>query len=154
MRLEIDFLKYKDQLRIRKTAVRLEVYDPVRRQYFMVQPEEMVRQLVLQYLISEKQYPLSKIRVEKGLVVNGLQKRCDILIFDQAIKPLLLVECKSAKVAINQAVFDQIVRYNLAFRVPYLMVTNGLATFCCKMDYNNEGYTFLDVIPLFSNIYE
>jgi hypothetical protein len=147
MLLNIDYLQFKNKLRIRKTSERMEIYDPVRRRYFMLQPEEMVRQLVLQYLILEKKYPLRKMRSEMGLTVNGLMKRCDILIFDENLAPYLLIECKSAKIPINQDVFDQIARYNLSFRVPYLMVTNGMATFCCKMDYNTEGYVFLDNIP-------
>ena len=84
-----------------------------------------------------------------GLTLNGLMKRCDILVYDTDFKPFLLVECKSAKVPIDQAVFDQIARYNLKFKVPYLMVTNGLATFCCQIDYTTEGYHFLSEIPDF-----
>ena len=148
MLLNIDYTVYKDKLKIRKTGTRLEIYDPMRRRYFVLQPEELVRQMVIQYLIIEKKYPLSKMRVEKGLTVNGLMKRCDILIFDKQLQPYLLVECKSAKIAVNQAVFDQIARYNLTFRVPYLLVTNGIATFCCKMNYDTEGYEFLEEIPV------
>jgi Type I restriction enzyme R protein N terminus (HSDR_N) len=147
MLLEIDFIQYKNKLRIRKTSERIEIYDPVRRRYFMLQPEEMVRQLVIQFLLLEKNYPLSKMRSEMGLTVNGMMKRCDILIFDKNLNPFFLIECKSAKIAINQDVFDQIARYNLSFKVPYLMVTNGMATFCCKMNYDTEGYEFLEQIP-------
>jgi Type I restriction enzyme R protein N terminus (HSDR_N) len=147
MLLDIDFIQYKNKLRIRKTSERMEIYDPVRKRYFMLQPEEMVRQLVIQYLLLEKKYPLSKMRSEMGLTVNGLMKRCDILIFDKNLNPFFLIECKSAKIAINQDVFDQIARYNLSFKVPYLMVTNGMATFCCKMNYETEGYEFLGEIP-------
>ncbi len=147
MLLDIDFIQYKNKLRIRKTSERMEIYDPVRRRYFMLQPEEMVRQLVIQFLLLGKNYPLSKMRSEMGLTVNGLMKRCDILIFDKNLNPFFLIECKSAKIAINQDVFDQIARYNLSFKVPYLMVTNGMATFCCKMNYDTEGYEFLEEIP-------
>lgn len=84
-----------------------------------------------------------------GLSVNTLMKRCDILLFDTHFKPFMLVECKSAKIPIDQAVFDQIARYNLKFKVPYLMVTNGLATYCCQIVYDIEGYHFLSEIPNF-----
>jgi Type I restriction enzyme R protein N terminus (HSDR_N) len=151
MLLEIDFTQYKNALRIRKNGTILEIYDPIRRKYLVLQPEEMVRQLVVYYLISEKSYPLSKIRVEMGLTVNSLIKRCDILLYDAHFKPFMLVECKSAKTPINQAVFDQIARYNLKFKVPYLMVTNGLATYCCQIDHFTEGYHFLSEIPDFMN---
>ena len=147
MLLEIDFIKYKNVLKLRKTREVLEIYDPVRRKYLVLQPEEMVRQLVVQYLMVEKNYSLLKIRVEMGLQVNELMKRCDILIYDNNFSPHLLVECKSAKIPINQDVFDQIARYNLKFKVPYLMVTNGIATYCRKIDYDTEGYQFLNEIP-------
>jgi Type I restriction enzyme R protein N terminus (HSDR_N) len=150
MLLDIDFTQYKNALKVRSTGGKKEIFDPVRRKYLFLQPEELVRQLVLQYLLTEKKYPLSKIRVEMGLQVNELQKRCDILAFDAIFNPFLLVECKSAKIPINQDVFDQIARYNRTFKVPYLLVTNGLATYCCKIDFDTEGYEFLKEIPAFS----
>jgi Type I restriction enzyme R protein N terminus (HSDR_N) len=151
MLLDIDFTQLKNDLRIRKNGNILEIYDPVRRKYLVLQPEEMVRQLVVQYLRTIKDYPLSKIRVEMGLTVNELMKRCDILLYDTHFKPFMLVECKSAKIPIDQAVFDQIARYNLKFKVPYLMVTNGLATYCCQIDHLKEGYHFLSEIPNFTS---
>ncbi len=150
MVLNLDFLKYKNSLRIRRTATdKLEVYDIVRRKFMILQPEELVRQLVVHYLISEKNYPLSKTRVEMGLTVNERQKRCDILVFDNNFQPFLLVECKAATIPIDQMTFEQIARYNLVFRVPFLLVTNGISTFCCQMDYDTEGVTFLTELPNF-----
>lgn len=150
MVLNLDFIKFKNDLRIRRTATdKLEIYDIVRRKFVIVQPEELVRQLVVHYLIKEKNYPLSKTRVEMGLTVNERQKRCDILIFDNNFQPFLLVECKAATIPIDQTTFEQIARYNLVFRVPFLLVTNGLSTFCCQMDYATEGVTFLNELPNF-----
>ncbi|MDZ7876498.1 MAG: type I restriction enzyme HsdR N-terminal domain-containing protein [Saprospiraceae bacterium] len=150
MRLQLDFLKFKNVLRIRRTmSDKLDIYDIVRRKYMVLQPEELVRQLVVHYLINEKNYPLSKMRVEMGLTVNERQKRCDILVFDNQFQPFLLVECKAATVQIDQTTFEQIARYNLVFRVPYLLVTNGITTYCCQMDYITEEVTFLDNLPDF-----
>ena len=150
MLLQLDFLKFKKNLRIRRTASdKLEIYDIVRCKYMVLQPEELVRQLVVHYLIEEKKYPLPKMRVEMGLTVNERQKRCDILLFDNQFQPFLLVECKAATVPIDQSTFEQIARYNLAFRVPFLLVTNGIATYCCQMDYATEGVIFLDNLPNF-----
>lgn len=151
MLINIDFLPYKNKLVLRKNkGGKIEVYDIVRKKYIILQPEEMVRQLVIQYLITEKNAPLSKMRVEMGLTVNELAKRCDILIFDNQVKPYFLVECKAANVRIDQTTFEQIARYNLPLQVPYLMVTNGLATYCCKMQEDRLGWTFLSEIPCFS----
>jgi hypothetical protein len=150
MVLTIDFLKFKKDLRIRKTETdKLEIYDVVRRKFMVLQPEELVRQLVVQYLLTEKNYPLPKMRVEMGLTVNERRKRCDILVFDKAFQPFLLVECKAATVPIDQLTFEQIARYNLVFRVPFLLVTNGISTFCCQMNYETEEVVFLDNLPDF-----
>jgi hypothetical protein len=149
MLLDIDFIRYKNLLRYQRKGNRTEVYDLIRRKFVVLQPEEFIRQLVVQYLIREKNYPIGKIRVEMGLTINELQKRCDILTFDKNIKPYLLVECKSSNIRLDQGVFEQIARYNLQLRVPYLMITNGLATYCCEMNYVTEGWTFLNAIPFF-----
>lgn len=152
MLIEIDFTTFKKDLRLKQQGNQTIIFDPIRKKNIILQPEELVRQLVVQYLVQEKNYPLSKIRVEMGLTINGLSKRCDILIFDKNATPFLLVECKSIHVPIDQLVFDQIARYNLKFKVPFLVTTNGLSTFCCKMDYDTEGYEFLKEIPCFYDL--
>ena len=128
---------------------KIEVYDIVRKKYVILQPEEWVRQLVIQYLVSEKNAPLSKMRVEKGLTVNELVKRCDILIYNKQVQPFFLVECKAANIRIDQTTFHQIARYNLPLQVPYLLVTNGLSTYCCQINQDKTGWTFLSEIPGF-----
>jgi hypothetical protein len=76
-----------------------------------------------------------------------MAKRCDILAFQKDMQPFMLVECKAPQVPISQDTFRQIAIYNLPLRVPYLMVTNGRQTYCCEMDYNNNGFTFLQEVP-------
>ena len=98
----------------------------------VLQPEELVRQLVVHYLMSEKNYPLSKMRVEMGLTVNERQKRCDILLFDNNFQPFLLVECKAATIPIDQTTFEQIARYNLVFRVPFCWSQTVFRLFAAK----------------------
>lgn len=115
----------------------------------VLQPEEIVRQLTLLYLIEEKKYNRNRIRAEKLLHVNDLRKRCDILIYDTEVNPLLLVECKAARVKITQDTFKQIAWYNMPLKVKYLVVTNGLQTYCCEMDYDKHTYQFLPEIPVF-----
>jgi hypothetical protein len=112
-------------------------------------PEEWVRQNILQYLIQEKKFPSSLIAVEASLKYNQLQKRADVLVYDKSGSPFLLVECKAPEVKITQDTFDQIARYNLIFKVKYLVVTNGLNHFCCIMDYTDNSYQYLEFIPTF-----
>lgn len=95
----------------------------------------------------QKNYPISLINVEKELIVNGLKKRYDIIVYNSDGSIELVVECKAPKVSITQDTFDQIARYNSALQANYLMVTNGLNHYYCKMDYEKEKYIFLKEIP-------
>ena len=148
MRLNIDFLKFQPELKIKKEAKNRFIFCTIRRKYLVLQPEELVRQLTLHYLIANRAYKRNSIHVERGLKVNGLYRRTDIIVYDQAIQPYLLVECKRPKVKITQAAFDQIAQYNLTLKVKYLLVTNGIDTFCCAMNYDTQSYRFLSEVPI------
>lgn len=128
------------------------IFDPFRKKEFVLTPEEWVRQNFLQYMVREKDFPASLIRVEMGFRLNKLIKRGDIVAFGRDGKPLLLVECKASSVNISQTAFDQIARYNMSLKLDYLIVTNGLHHFCCKMDFENKSYDFLESIPSFNQI--
>lgn len=127
------------------------IFAAVRKQYLVLQPEEMVRQLVLLYLNQALNYPKNRIRVEMGLEVNRLKKRCDILVFDPDFKPWLLVECKAPKVTIDQKTFEQIAQYNLKLSVPYLLVVNGPVHYICKIDHQQKTFDFLHKLPLYGS---
>lgn len=147
MQLDINLLTYFNGLKIKYIEGQKYCFDPIRKKYLVLTPEELVRQLIVCYLIQEKKYPLNKINVEKGLTVHGMHKRCDILVYDSAFQPFLLVECKSAKVAINNKVFNQIALYNMALKVPYLLVTNGPVSYCSAINFAQKNVEFLDKIP-------
>ena len=136
--------------RFKNSENKVHIFDTIRKKFVVLQPEEWVRQNVVQFLIHEKKYPRSLINVEKQLTINTLKKRYDIVVFDPMGNITLLVECKSPKIMINQQTFDQIARYNMLLNAKFLMVTNGLQHFYCKMDFNIEKYTFLEQIPDFS----
>ena len=127
------------------------IFDDIRKKFLRLTPEEWVRQNFIKYLIDEKKYPASLIVIEKGLKLNELSKRADILIYKDS-SPILLVECKAPTVKISQDTFDQISRYNLTFKVPYLMVTNGMSHYCCQIDFENNSYHFLEDIPEFGEL--
>ena len=136
--------------RFKNSENKVHIFDPIRKKFVVLQPEEWVRQNVVQFLIHERKYPKSLINVEKQLTVNTLKKRYDIVIFDSLGNITLLVECKSPKITMNQETFDQIAKYNMQLKAKFLMVTNGLQHFYCKMDFSKEKYTFLEQIPDFS----
>jgi len=123
------------------------IFDNLRKKYFVLTPEEWVRQHFVQFLIDEKKYPVSLIALEKQLTINNLKKRTDIVIYNKLGDPDIIVECKAPHIKITQATFDQIARYNLKLKANYLIVTNGLEHFFCKMDFENEPYIFLKDIP-------
>jgi type I site-specific restriction-modification system R (restriction) subunit len=146
------FETYQTKLKLKQTDGRKFIFDPIRKKFFVFAPEELVRQLVILYLIEEKKYPKNGISVEKQIEVNGRQLRFDILVWNKNAEPLVLVECKAPDVKINQATFDQIAQYNLALKVRYLIVTNGTQLFCCEMDYDTKDYTFVEAIPDFETL--
>jgi len=128
-----------------------QIFDPVRKKMVKLDPEEWVRQNLIQFLNKDKNYPISLMAVEKGLTVNKLSKRFDVLCYNNDSKPLLLVECKAPNIKISQAAFDQISIYNLQFKVPFLLVSNGLEHYCCQLDYEKNSYSFLSEIPDYQN---
>jgi len=128
------------------------VFDELRKKKLVLTPEEWVRQHFIQFLILQKKYPKTLIKLEGGLKLNQLQKRTDILIFNKEGKADVLVECKATTVKIDQKVFDQAARYNMIHQVNYLLVSNGLVHYCCKMDYANQTYTFLEELPAYQGI--
>ena len=126
------------------------IFDEIRKKFILLTPEEWVRQHVVQYLIHEKKYPRSLIKLEGGLKLNSLQKRTDILFFNSDGKKTLLVECKAPHIPITQETFDQIARYNFIHRVKWLMVSNGLKHFYCEIDIENGTYRFVNELPLYA----
>jgi hypothetical protein len=128
------------------------VLDVYRKRYVALTPEEEVRQRFARYLVEEKGFPASLVMTEYPLKLNTLSKRCDVLVHKPAGTPAVLVECKAPEVKITQAVFDQAARYNLVFRVRYLMVTNGMKHYCCEIDFDTEKVRFLNAIPSYEEL--
>ena len=124
---------------------KLTIFDPIRKKYIVLTPEEWVRQHFLNYLIHHLAFPKSLIKVESGLSYNTLSKRSDILVFDRNGQSLMLVECKSFEVKIKQDAFDQAAMYNKTINARYIAITNGLEHWCCKIEAN--GIRFLESIP-------
>lgn len=140
-------------LKSRLTAKgKIEVFDEFRKKYVTLSPEEWVRQQFLWYLVNVKKYPASLIAVEKGLVLNGLQKRFDAVVHNNKGIPFVLIEFKSAGVQLEQKVFEQIAAYNMKMKVKYLIISNGLQHFCCAVDYDKQQFKFFEDIPEYSEL--
>ena len=128
------------------------IFAPVRRKYVALTPEEWVRQHFVNYLITHKGYPKELLANEVPLKLNGTSKRCDSVAYNRFLAPLMIVEYKAPSIEITSAVFDQIVRYNMVLHVRYLAVSNGISHFCCKIDYENLTYSFLEGIPEYKEL--
>ncbi len=129
----------------------LKVFDPLRSKYVALTPEEYVRQHFTAWMTDSLGYPASLMKNEVSLRLNDTRRRCDTVVFRSDGSPVVIVEYKAPTVAITQDVFDQIARYNMVLRSRYLIVSNGLRHYCCEMDYDNETYTFLPNIPMWSS---
>lgn len=128
------------------------ILDIIRRKYVKLTPEEWVRQNFVRYLISEGKYPPGLIGIEVMSTYNDLKKRVDILVHDRSGKPVMIVECKSYDVKLDDEVFEQIATYNIGFKVPYLIVTNGINHYACKIDFEQKKSNYLLVIPLYEDL--
>ena len=139
-------------INVKKTDGKLSVWDPLRRKFVALTPEEWVRQHFVNFLLTEKGYPSALIANEIQINLNNQKRRCDSVIYDRNLTPLMIVEYKAPDVNITQSVFDQIVRYNIVLKVKYLIVSNGMNHFCCEMNYVDQTFCYLPDIPLYTDL--
>ena len=137
------------ELKLKTVEEKTHIFDVVRKKYLLLTPEEWVRQNFIHYLNKEKNYPLGLMGVEKMVKYNSLKTRADIVLYNTEGKANIIVECKSPEVKITQDTFYQIAKYNSQLKVQYLIVTNGMKHYCCKMDYETNEITFLEEIPVY-----
>ncbi len=140
------------QFNIKKKDDGFIILDSLRKRWVTLTPEEWVRQNFVRYLIQEKKFPASLMNNEISITQNGIKRRCDTLVADMQGNALVIVEYKAPTIAISQKTFDQIVRYNMVLHANYLIVSNGLNHYCCKIDYDNNSYSFLKEIPSYSQL--
>lgn len=142
---EIDLLKY--EVKIKEKEGKRYVFDAIRKKHLVLTPEELVRQKFVRYLIEEMKYPRALFRLEGGLKYGEMQKRSDILVYNQQGLPYLLIECKSYKIKLNQEVFNQASVYNRTVRARFLGITNGIEHIFYEMDYSTLNHRLLDTVP-------
>ena len=128
------------------------IFDILRKKYVALTPEEWVRQHFTRFLLEEKGYPQGLMANEIQVNLNGTRKRCDTVLFKRDLTARMIVEYKAPSVEITQAVFDQITRYNMVLKVDYLVVSNGLHHYCCRISYSDSSYVFLPEIPRYEEL--
>jgi len=130
----------------------LTLFDVIRKRDIVITPEEWVRQHFVQYLINQKKYPKSLIKLEGGHKLHGMAKRTDIVVYNPAGEKILLVECKAPSITIDQKTFDQVARYNMVHKVKLLAVTNGLQHYYCVIDFEERDYKFIEEMPFYATL--
>ena len=147
---ELNLPKY--GIKIKNDKGHQTIFDVLRRKYVALTPEEWVRQHFVHFLIEHKGYPKALMANEIQLTIGSKKLRCDSVLYDRTLKPRMIIEYKAPSVSITQKVFDQITIYNMLLHVDYLVVSNGIKHYCCRMDYANQKYLFLEDIPDYQNL--
>lgn len=133
------------QFNVKKEGEKSFIFCLIRRRWLLLTEEEWVRQNFINYLISVVRYPTSLIAVEKELLLNGMKKRFDILVYNTDHQPWLLVECKAPQVALSEGVLQQALRYNIGIPVSFIIITNGANTIgWSKVD---GSLSLIDTLP-------
>lgn len=135
------------EIKLRGTKAQPQIFDILRKKYIALTPEEWVRQHFVHFLVEHKGYPAALIANEIQLKVGEKTLRADSVLYSRELKPRMIIEYKAPHIPITQKVFDQISVYNMLLHVDYLVVSNGLQHYICKMDYNDKKYLFLEDIP-------
>jgi hypothetical protein len=139
-------------VKLRGTREKPEIFDFLRKRYVTLTPEEWVRQHFTHWLVEHKGYPQTLLGNEIELRVGEKRLRCDSILYGKAMQPRMIIEYKAPSIAITQKVFQQISTYNLLLHVDYLVVSNGLQHYCCRMDYERGQYEFLQEVPEYASL--
>jgi len=139
-------------VRLSDEGGRRRIFDVLRRRYVALTPEEWVRQHFVHFLMDVKGYPQGLLANEVELRLGDKSLRCDTLLYGKAMTPRMIIEYKAPHIKIQQKTFDQVVAYNLLLKVDYLVVSNGLEHYCCRMDYERNSYEFLKDIPAYGEL--
>jgi hypothetical protein len=118
-----------------------EIFDPVRKKWLLLSPEEWVRQNLIQFLLISKNYPLSLIAIEKEIKLGELRKRCDIVVYNREMQPWMIIECKEMNVGLSEKTLDQILRYHISLPANYLIISNGSYSF----GFEKTGEQFFEI---------
>jgi hypothetical protein len=147
--LNLPFVDFKIQ---KNATSKVEIFDVFRKKYVILTPEEWVRQHFAHFLVNQLGVPQGLMALEKKIVMNGLNRRFDIVVYSKSAFPLLIVECKASSVEISQEIFNQAARYNSVLKAPYLLITNGKIHHACKIDFTNHKIDYLNSLPLYAEM--
>ncbi len=142
-----DLLQYEGMLRTKRADGKTLLFDRIRKKWLVLQPEELVRQLLVTWLVEAHQYNPRRMSLERGLLFNGLARRYDLLVYDPEMRPFLLAECKAPAVDLDAGAARQIALYNMVLQVPYLLLTNGRYLCLYAIDHQEKSFEKLGQVP-------
>ena len=148
----MNLLQYRDRLKIRQLDDKTQVWDPIRRKYLQLQPEELVRQLLLHYLMEERAYPKNRLALEHSVKRQQGRGRYDLLVYGPELQALMLCECKAPQHKLSDKTLIQVASYNETLQVPYFMICNGLEAYCLVLDYQQGKHQILTEIPPYQDL--
>lgn len=137
---------------IKKEGEKTLIFDSLRKRFVALTPEEWVRQHFVNYLSGHKGYPTSLMANEISITLNGMVRRCDTVVYNRSLEPLVIIEYKAPTIDISQNTFGQAMAYNRVLRVPYIIISNGLKHYCCHLDYTEMKAEFLADIPTYPDL--
>lgn len=144
--IDIELLELKGLVKTRKTEGRQYLFDSIRSKYVKADPEEWVRQLLILYLTRSCAYPEGRISVEKMFIINKINKRFDVLVYDESAKPLVIIECKSPHVKLTPRTLNQVMTYNIKMNAPYIIISNGIDTMMGRVNFEEKSYLWFSKI--------
>ncbi|MDD7438069.1 MAG: type I restriction enzyme HsdR N-terminal domain-containing protein [Bacteroidales bacterium] len=135
-----------------KSDQRPTVFDPIRQKRVALTPEERVRQALVHFLLTELGYPPARLANEYTITVGKLSRRCDTVVFDEVLRPIMVLEYKASHIPLSQAVIQQAWQYNSALGVPYICLSNGSTTLVYRIGYDGLQTTQLPSIPTYQEL--
>ncbi len=130
----VDFPSY--DFKVQSIDGKDQIFDPCRKKWVVLTPEEWVRQNMLQYLIQVCKYPIELIAIEKTIQLGSLNKRFDILVY-HGTTPWMIIECKEAKTTLNDKTILQLLQYQQVLNATYLIASNGPTTIGAEIKMGN-----------------
>ncbi len=140
------------EIKTRQQNGKTYILDILRRRFVSLTPEEWVRQHFIHFLVEHMHYPTALLANEVELEIGKKKLRCDSILYSKNLSPRMIIEYKSPEIEITQKTFNQIFAYNTLLHAEYLVVSNGIHHYCCKIDYENRSYNFVSNIPFYEEL--
>lgn len=128
------------------------IWDKLRKKYLKCTPEEWVRQHFIHYLIDSLHFPEGRMVSEYKVLYNGMNKRCDIAVFNQKMQAQVIIECKAPHIPLTEDTFYQIAKYAHVLKAPVLILTNGINHYCALVSQKERELIYLPEMPTYERL--